>query len=198
MGIWKSVTWDVARAGGLTAYVVLTASVLIGLALSLHWQSARWPRLINNALHNYLTLLGAIFLGVHILAVWLDPFTHFGLNEIWIPLASHYRPTGMAFGIVGLYLGLAIGLSTWLRPRIGYQLWRKLHVLTLALYAFATVHGIMSGTDTRTWWAVAMYGASVLMVGALVALRFGTTSEPEAPRPQLNPTQPRQGATSVR
>ena len=187
MGIWKSVTWDVARAGGLTAYALLTASVLIGLALSLHWQSARWPRLINNALHNYLTLLGAIFLGVHILAVWADPFTHFGLNEIWLPLASHYRPLGMAFGIVGLYIGIAIGISTWLRPRIGYQLWRKLHLLTLALYVFATVHGIVSGTDTRTWWAVGMYGVSVLMVGALVMMRFGGKEAPPATRASVGP-----------
>jgi predicted ferric reductase len=103
----------------------------------------------------------------------------------------------MAFGIVGLYLGVAIGLSTWLRPHIGYQLWRKLHILTLALYTFATVHGIMSGTDTRTWWAVGMYGASVLMVGALVALRFGTVSETATPRPQVNGAQPRQGATTA-
>ena len=186
MGIWQSVTWDVARAGGLTAYTLLTASVVVGLALSLRIQSARWPRLINNALHNYLTLLGGIFLGIHILAVAVDPFTHFGVSALLVPLASTYRPVGMALGIVGLYLALAIGLSTWLRPRIGYALWRKLHVLTLALYAFATVHGIMTGTDTRSWWAVGMYGASILVVGALTAVRFGTTTE--------NTPQPKAGA----
>jgi predicted ferric reductase len=193
MGLWRTVTWDVARAGGLTTYVLLTASVLVGLALSLQFQSPRWPRLINNALHNYLTLLGGVFLGVHILAVAVDPFTRFGLNALLIPFASHYRPTGLALGIVGLYLALAIGLSTWLRPRIGYQLWRKLHVLTLAVYAFATVHGIMAGTDTRSWWAVAMYGVSVVMVGALVAVRFGATSESKA-RPLANAPQKRAGA----
>lgn len=192
MGLWTAVTWDVARAGGLTTYVLLTGSVLIGLALSLKLQSPRWPRLINNALHNYLTLLGGVFLGVHILAVAVDPFTRFGLSELLVPLASHYRPMGMALGIVSLYLAAAIGLSTWLRPRIGYELWRKLHVLTLALYAFATVHGIMTGTDTRSWWALGMYGASVLMVGALVAVRFGTT-EPKS-RPQLGAPQKQAGA----
>src|SRR6266851_651421 len=133
--IWQTVTWDIARAGGFTAYILLTLAVVVGLALSTQFQSpSRWPRLINSELHNFLTLLSTIFLGVHVLAVIADPFTHFGLNEILIPLASHYRPEWMALGIVGLYLGIAIGISTWLRPRIGYTWWRRLHVLTLGIY----------------------------------------------------------------
>jgi len=40
---WSAVTWDVARAGGLMAYVLLTLSVALGLALSARWQRPRWP-----------------------------------------------------------------------------------------------------------------------------------------------------------
>src|ERR1700693_3522056 len=99
--IWQSVTWDVARAGGFTTYILLTLAVVVGLALSTQLQSpSRWPRLINSELHNFLTLLSTIFLGVHILAAWIDPFPHFGWTEILIPRASHYRPEWMAFGIV--------------------------------------------------------------------------------------------------
>src|SRR5947208_2279899 len=136
--IWETVTWDVARAGGFTTYVLLTLAVAVGLALSTQLQSpGRWPRLLNSELHNFLTLLSTIFLGVHVLAVVVDPFTHFGWNEILIPLASHYRPVWMALGIVGLYLGIAIGISTLLRKRIGYSWWRRLHVLTLGIFALA-------------------------------------------------------------
>src|SRR5262249_44836458 len=142
------------------------------LALTLHWQSPRWPRLINSEWHNYLTLLSLIFVGIYVLAVWVDPFTHFGLNEIWIPLASHYRPLAMALGLTGLYLSAAIGLSPWLRPIIGYRLWRRLHMLTLVLYALATLHGITAGTDTRTWWALALYTGSAGLVGLLVVFRL--------------------------
>jgi predicted ferric reductase len=172
MNVWETVTWAVARAGGLTAYVLLTAAVVMGLSLSLHWQSARWPRLINNEWHNYLTLLSLIFVGVHVLAVWVDPFTKFGLVDIWIPLASSYRPQWMAFGIVGLYLGIAIGISTWLRPIIGYKLWQRLHILTLLLYALVTVHGIATGSDTNSWWALGIYVISIAVVGTLVVLRL--------------------------
>lgn len=172
MSIWQTVTWDVARAGGFTAYTLLTLSVAIGLALTLHWQTPRWPRLINSELHNFITLLALIFTGVHVLAVWLDPFTSFGWNEVFIPFASHYRPLWMAFGIVALYLGLAIGLSTWLRPYIGYKWWRRLHVLTLLLFALVAVHGIATGSDTRTWWGALLYASSILLVGILLWLRL--------------------------
>ncbi|TMD79229.1 MAG: iron reductase [Chloroflexi bacterium] len=170
--IWETVTWDVARAGGFTAYVLLTLAVVVGLALSTQIQSpSRWPRLLNSELHNFLTLLSTIFLGVHVLAVWIDPFTHFGWKEVLIPLASHYRPEWMALGIVGLYLGIAIGISTLLRKRIGYSWWRRLHVLTLGIFALAALHGIGTGSDTQTWWALGIYLVSIALVGALLCRR---------------------------
>lgn len=172
MSILQMVTWDVARAGGFTAFVLLTLAVAIGLALSLHIQSPRWPRIINSELHNFVTLLALIFTGVHVLAVWIDPFTHFGWIEVFVPLASHYRPVWMAPGIVAFYIGIAIGISTWLRPHIGYKLWRRLHVLTLVLYALVVIHGITTGSDTRTEWGAAIYLISVLLIGTLLLVRL--------------------------
>ena len=171
--IWQSITWDIARAGGFTAYILLTLAVIVGLALSTQIQSPRrWPRLLNSELHNFLTLLSTIFLGVHILATWIDPFTRFSWSEILIPLTSHYRPEWMAFGIVALYLGIAIGISTWLRPLIGYKLWRQMHVLTLVVFALATIHGIGTGSDTQTQWALGIYLVSSVLVGSLLCRRL--------------------------
>jgi hydrogenase-4 membrane subunit HyfE len=180
MSVWQAVTWDIARAGGFTAFALLTLSVVIGLALTLHWQSPRWPRIINNELHNFITLLALIFTVVHVLAVWIDPFTNFGWNEVFIPLASHYRPLWMALGIVAFYIGIAIGISTWLRPLIGYKLWRNLHVLTLLLYGLVVVHGIATGSDTRTWWGAAIYALSVLFVGILLWMRLSQPANPQS------------------
>src|SRR5579875_2698005 len=131
---WSSVVWDVARAGGMLAYILLAFSVVLGLALSMRWQRPRWPRLITNDLHSFMTLLALIFIGVHVLAVWLDPFTRFGWRDIFIPFATWYRPVWMAAGIVATYLMLAVWISTQLRSRIGYAWWRRLHTLTFAVY----------------------------------------------------------------
>ena len=169
---WSTVSWDTARAGGFAAYILLTLAVTAGLILRNRWQSDRWPRLITNELHGYLSLLGLVFIAVHVAAVTIDPFTHFGLKEIVVPFASHYRPLWMGLGIVSLYLLLAVWLSTRLRKRIGHRLWRQVHLLAFLVYAAATVHGLASGSDTRTSWAMGIYGVSVAVVGGLTARRL--------------------------
>jgi predicted ferric reductase len=107
-----------------------------------------------------------------VLAVWIDPFTRFGWNEIFIPFVSHYRAIWMALGIVALYLGIAIGISTWLRPHIGYAWWRRLHVLTLGIFVLVTIHGLGTGSDTQTPWALGIYLVSIAAVGLLFCRRL--------------------------
>lgn len=182
MSVWGQVTWDIARAGGFVAYGLLTLAVALGLALSMRWQAPRWPRLINSELHNFVTLLSLVFTIIHVVAVWLDPFTAFGWSEVFVPLASHYRAIWMAFGIVALYLGLALAASVWLRPYIGYEWWRRLHVLTLVVYLLVTVHGLTTGSDTATAWGAAIYALSGLAVAALVWIRLLVPTGPQQRR----------------
>jgi DMSO/TMAO reductase YedYZ heme-binding membrane subunit len=172
MTSWSAITWDAARAGGFLAYILLTLAVAAGLVLRNRWQSARWPRLVTNELHGYLSLLALIFIAVHVLAVLVDPFTRFGLTEVLVPFASHYRPVWMGLGIVALYLLLAVWLSSRLRARIGYRTWRSIHVLAYGVYGTATVHGLGTGSDTRTVWAPILYAASVVLVGGLAGRRL--------------------------
>lgn len=107
---------------------------------------------------------------------------------------SQYRPVWMALGIVALYLGIAIGISTWLRPRIGYTWWRRLHVLTIGIYALATLHGIGTGSDTQTWWGLGIYFVSIVLVGSLLWQRLVTSknkskhSRPSLPSRRANVT----------
>ena len=169
---WNAVTWDTARAGGFAAYVLLSLAVVAGLVLRNRWQTARWPRLITNELHGYLSLLALVFVTIHVLAVAVDPFTHFGLREVLVPFVSHYRPLWMGLGIVALYLLLAVWISTRLRTRIGYRLWRRIHLLAFAVFAVATVHGIGTGSDTRTTWGLVIYSSAALAVGGLSVRRL--------------------------
>ncbi len=172
MTTWSQVTWEAARAGGFVSYALLSGAVAIGLVLGARRQSPRWPRVVTNELHGYLSLLALVFVALHVLAVAVDPFTHFGLAEVLVPLASHYRPIWMGLGVVSLYLLLAVWASTKLRQRIGYGAWRRIHLLAFAIYAAATVHGLGTGSDTRTLWGIGIYLASVGTVGSLLVLRL--------------------------
>ena len=130
--------------------------------------------MVTNELHGYVSLLALVFIAIHVVAVAVDPFTTVrSRRELLVPFTSHYRPLWMGLGIVALYLLLAVWVTTKLRDRIGYTLWRRIHVLAFAVYAAATLHGLGTGSDTRTRVGVsALYASSVALVGALLAIRL--------------------------
>jgi predicted ferric reductase len=168
----SQLVWDTARAAGFTTFLLLTLSVALGLVLSARWKGPGWPRFVTNELHRFATLLALVFLGIHIAAVWIDPFTHFSAAAVFVPFAGSYRTVWTALGIVGFYLVLAIWVSTLLRKVIGYAWWRRLHGLAFALYGFAFLHGIGAGSDSGTTWGAAIYFGSLALVAVLTVWRI--------------------------
>jgi branched-subunit amino acid transport protein len=95
------------------------------------------------------------------------------------PGASSYRPVPVALGVVGCELAVVIVVSFSLRRRIGIRNWRRLHWLTYAVFAAATVHGIAAGTDSARGWAIDLYLAAIASVVFATAWRALAVSVPE-------------------
>ena len=167
-----TLSWEIARVGGLLAYVMATASVALGILLSLKAHSSNWPRFITNELHRYITLLTLVFIGIHTVAVWLDPFTAFTPAEVFVPMATHYRPLWIAMGIVSAYLAAALWLSEYVRRWIGYAWWRRMHYLAFVVFVLGAVHGLGSGSDTRAWWGVLIYAGTIGLIAILIGWRL--------------------------
>jgi hypothetical protein len=169
LSIDHTLSWEVARVGGLLAYLLATASVVLGLLLSLGVRSNRYPRFITNELHRFLSVLTVVFVVIHTLAVLVDPFTAFTPAEVLVPFVAHYRPLWIAMGIVSGYLALAVWASEYIRGRIGYAWWRRFHFASFVVFVLGALHGVGTGSDTREWWALAMYavtfGVVVLLIG---------------------------------
>lgn len=180
MNIDHTFSWEIARAGGMLAYVLASASVVIGMLVSLKLRSPNWPRFLTTELHRYVSVLTLVFTVVHGLAVWLDPFTDFAPAEVLVPIASHYRPIWIAFGIVAGYLLLAVWGSEYIRRWIGYAWWRRLHYAAFAVFALGTMHGIGAGSDTAAPWALAIY--AVCTGSVLVLIGWRLLSGPESMR----------------
>ncbi|MFN8620831.1 MAG: ferric reductase-like transmembrane domain-containing protein [Chloroflexota bacterium] len=194
---WQSLTWQVARTSGFVAIGLLTASVAMGLVLSLKWKSTRYPRFVTTEVHRFITLLSLVFIAVHGVAIAVDPWIGMTPLEVLLPMLSHYRPTWVAFGIVAGYLALAVYLSERIRGRIGYQRWHQLHLLAFVVWAASIVHGLGAGSDSRSPWALAIYAGSALLVGGLLLLRLrpaparptpARPSPASAPAPAAKPT----------
>ena len=163
--------WILARASGLLAYALLTASVLAGLVLKARpLGTALKPATVTD-LHRFLSLLGLGALSLHGLALLFDTAVPISLADLFIPGIGPYRPLATGHGVLAAELMLLIHASFSLRKRIGTRNWRRLHWVTYVVFALATVHGLAAGTDSGTTWALALYGAATGAVLAATAWR---------------------------
>ena len=168
-GAGTQLYWFIGRGSGIVAYILLTLSIFLGIALSRRWHSPNWPRLIVDAAHHWLTTTFYVFVGIHTLMMLLDPFAKFNLADVTIPFYSSYRTLWLSLGIIAAELGLAMGASVFVRRWIGYRTWHILHGLAYPIFAFSLLHAIGTGTDRGTLWAQALYGGSVILIlGAIV------------------------------
>ena len=165
--------WYAARASGVAAYVILSLVVSLGLTLGGKAQSRRWPRFSVEEIHRFGGLLVGSLLGIHVLAIAADSFLPFSLTQLLVPFTSSYRPLWTGLGIAATELLLALAITNHYRRRLPYRFWRRMHYLNFAVWALASVHGLMSGTDRGTTWLAVIYGVSVASVVTLLVWRFG-------------------------
>ena len=160
--------WLLARSSGLTAYILLTGSVLAGLA----GRSRAFGRAVRAAsvvdVHRFLALLALGMLAVHAVAIVLDQTVRMPVAGLVVPGLSPYRPIAVAWGVVAAELAVLIVASFSLRRRIGARNWRRLHWATYLVFILATLHGLTAGTDSSQPWAFGLY------VGAVGAVTFAT------------------------
>lgn len=143
-------TWYAARASGVVAWALAAASVLWGLALSTHALGKRPRPAWLFDLHRFLGGIAVVFTAVHVVAIVLDSYVHFGLADVLVPLASSWHPVAVAWGIVAMYVLLAVELTSVARSHIPKRLWRRVHFASFAVYVLGTVHALTAGTDSRS------------------------------------------------
>jgi predicted ferric reductase len=176
-------TWYAARASGLVAWALVTASILWGLALSTRIVRRKGVPAWLLDLHRYLGTLSLVFVAVHVLALYADNYAHFGARELFVPLASGWRPVAVAWGVVATYLLVAIEVTSWVMRRLPRKLWRAVHLSSSALFVTATVHGFTAGADAShvaVGWVVS---TATLLVTFLVGFRVRGAQAPAATRP---------------
>ena len=162
--------WLLARSTGLTAYVLLTASILAGLVLkSRPFRSLR-PAAVTDT-HRALALLGLGAVAMHGAALVLDSTVHLSPAALVVPGLSPYRPLATGIGVLAAEVMLVVYASFSLRRRIGARNWRRLHWATYAIFAAATAHGLAAGTDSAQPWAFALYLSAIALVVAATAWR---------------------------
>jgi methionine sulfoxide reductase heme-binding subunit len=189
------VFWLASRAAGIVALTLSSVSVGVGLLMStqkgiggrLRRAGGAELRVAHEALS--LAVLGA--LAVHGLTLLGDSYLHPSLADIAVPFASSYRTFWTTTGIVAFWALALLGLSYYLRARIGVQRWRRLHRLTAVAWLLGLVHSLGEGTDAGQTWFLAMTAIAVAPPLALLIARWWERS---AETPSAAETGSRRGA----
>lgn len=163
--------WYISRAAGFTAYLLLFTSVVLGIANGTRFAERFVRRNTIFDMHRFTAIMSLFFALFHVFILLGDGYFHIGLIQLLVPLTSPYRPWQVAAGILSMYALALVVASFYARKYIGYRAWRTLHFVTFALFGGATLHGIMSGTDTNEPWAKGVYIACGAVVMLLIFYR---------------------------
>lgn len=185
--------WLASRASGITAFLLVSCSVLLGLAMATKVLRGRVraPTLVK--LHEHLALVGLVAIAVHAITLLGDRWLKPGVVGLLVPFTMSYRPQFTGLGIIAAYVAALLGLSFYVRRRVGTKRWRSLHRLTLLVYVLGVIHALGAGTDASTPWLQAVFlvtGAPMLFLALLRWLPGAAT----APRP-AQPPRSAEGAT---
>lgn len=184
--------WYVARAGGLTAWWLVSLAVLWGLLLSTRVLGGRPAPAWLLDLHRWLGGLSVSFTVVHLIALVLDPVLSLGWAELLVPFAREADPVAQACGVVAVYVLAAIQVTSLLKARLPDRLWRYVHRTAFAVFVLASLHTFTAGSDAGgplVRYSAAAIGAAFLFL-VVYRLAAGRRVQRAAARPTAPPSAP--------
>lgn len=164
--------WLAGRASGLVALVLVTISVGIGLAMA--GKVLRRPGLSRKlmAIHEQTALAGLVAIAIHGITLLGDPWLHPGIAGVTVPFAMSFRTAFTGLGVIAGYMAALLGLSFYIRKRVGPKLWRKAHRATVVVYALGLVHALGAGTDASAVWFRWWVMLTAPVIGGLFVYRL--------------------------
>lgn len=177
-------TWYAARSGGIVAWALLAAGLILGLLLSSRVLGRRASPAWILSIHRFLGGLSVVFTAVHVVAIMLDDFVVFGLMDVLVPWASEWKPSAVAWGVIAMYLMVAIELTSFAMKRLPRSVWRAVHWSSAPLFIVATMHGWQAGTDAGRAFMGAIVATTVVLAGLTVVRVVMARRRPDARDPR--------------
>jgi methionine sulfoxide reductase heme-binding subunit len=177
--------WLVARATGVTAYLLLAFQVGAGLVMSHPTNVSTW-KLSKRVFpwHEHLAVFTLAFLAIHSVLLAIDRYANVGVWGAIVPGLSSYRPPAIAVGTIATYSLLVMAVTARWTKLLPRGAWLKIHRLSAVAFALAWAHSFLAGTDGGALQP--LYLATGLPIVALVAHRWWVVRV----RPARQPSRP--------
>lgn len=177
--------WILIRVTGLTAYLLLTLSLLAGIYRHL---PIKKKSILD--FHQAIGQIGLLSIGIHMYLLFYDNYQQFSVVEVLIPFMSSYEPILTGIGTIAMYLVLIVIITSDFMKAIGRSVWKKTHYLVFPMWFLAFLHSFFIGTDSSKYWALSLYGVSfIIVVGSTIYMiwkmnRKKQLKSKKSPQPQ--------------
>src|SRR5215831_17178 len=139
---------DLSSFAGLTAMVLLTVNILLGLLVTTNYNPQRqWPHrklpVPLFKIHNWTAYVALVFVLLHPALLLLVDKPKFGIGDVLLPVFSPGQRLFNNFGAITFYGFLLVIVTSYFRPKLGYRPWKKLHYAAYFAAAFLYLHGTL-------------------------------------------------------
>ncbi len=167
-----SLAWFISRGAGVAGYLLITGSMIYGLLITTKTANGTLPAPVSYGMHEFISWLGLAFIVAHTLVLLLDGYIGYTLPTLLIPFNSTvYRPIWVGFGQVAFYGSVLLSAAFYAKKYIK-RAWRVIHYISFLMFLLGTIHGLLSGTDSKTLIMQIVYIASFSSVMFLTLLRI--------------------------
>lgn len=158
----------VATLAGYLSYGLMVLTVCFGVLTTTGWARRMADRATLYGGHMMLAVISLTFGVVHAVAYVLQTGVHFTVINATVPLVAG-GDAGVAPGIVGLELAIAVAVSVWVQRQLGYRRWHLVHYLAYPAFGLSLLH--VAGTSAEVK-SMGLLGIGVLGAAAAPALLF--------------------------
>jgi len=161
--------WITSRAAGTTALAFSSAAVGFGLVMG--GKLVKGNAVDRRTVHEVLSLAVLVAIAVHGLSLIGDRYLHPTLLDVTVPFVSTYQTLATSLGILAGWGLIFLGLSFYLRRRIGNARWKMIHRFTALAWVAGLVHAFAEGTDSGQIWFIALIALTAAPALVLLVAR---------------------------
>ncbi|MFE0464702.1 ferric reductase-like transmembrane domain-containing protein [Kitasatospora sp. NPDC058965] len=130
----------IARLAALIAYVLMVATVVLGIVLRMRYFQRSVNRSTVYGAHMTIALSALIFGALHGVTFLYQPVWQLSTADLLVPFAGGQQRIPVGLGVLGTELAIAVGCSVWLQQRLSYRRWLKFHQFGYLAYGLIWLH----------------------------------------------------------
>jgi sulfoxide reductase heme-binding subunit YedZ len=168
---------DLSSFAGLTAMVLLTVNLLLGLLVSTNYNPVlRWPhrKIPIFDIHNWTAYVALALVCLHPILLLCSSTAGFRIGDVLWPANSPGQRLYNTLGAITFYSVTFVVVTSYFRAQIGSRIWKKLHYVAYGAAAVLFVHALLIDPNLKKAPPDLLDGEKVLVEGCFVAVAAGS------------------------